>query len=1037
VAVKGSAMRVVPAMAIGAIGAWFLLLPSMRVPPERGAQRLTEGFQKGRWDALYLVARRPAAVVLPKEPTRLTLVLSGPTSLLVRTDAGESQFALGPSPSVLEFVLPEGGRLDLQGANPIRLHEMEIARLSGPPWARLALAVVGALLGGGLALLRRGPWAVALGTLAGLLLVGAALEGCLGGVFLRAAADRFAPCAAIGGLVCSFFLVLCLPKASRKSVVLLPNLPLLFGALALASCLSQVLLLPQPLLIGDPGAYHEIGGRFLKALGGVRGPDDLVEAIEVLRPYGGLVPVGLFYGFLRFLSDEVSTIHAVQALIMAAAVSFLVRAAVRLDGARLGWITGVLALAYPTLPLVCGIVQPEPVILLLWSLSLDRLLSARGSADYRSLGWAGMSFAAGLAFHPQGLWFLLLALLVLLAPFSPRLREEALRRRTAAFFLGVVPVVVATAAGEAFARPAVHVLEERHGFWAYTAPVPLGFWLFLDTDGWQGPVRIVDTRYARGLLEAERADRVRGAAGRVGYTLRFIAQNFGLSVHTVLRNLARLHENPDNPFRRAWILPYGLQVFWHRALVVLFLLSVPLALARGAGALLLPCLILSGTYPLYHIFNKYALPGVPFLLVGAALTIDKLMRDRPKAIALGLLAAGLGGLVSPAELALRGVAPHVALVLVVLLQAAGLGLAFRMSSVQWATKKAERWAVGVAASALLASGFARSWGDPRWRTLSVSLDSPARHEVVPGPEGLARLDAAREAYLLLDLLVPTGDPGGLLLDFEGGLQVPGSQLEATMPPFGLATTRGGLDPRTFRQWWRTRWLKEMGKDGRVALTVRGPGSVRLFGNLATPGLDGVHDGLSLGEWPYLSVYRLMHEGEYRLPRREGLGTTAIMGEWAGRRLPGTLGVRLVTLDESTGGASWETQPVPSESLITGIWARAGRGARAELLVPKGSVGIELSQPSRSWTGAGGEVRFLPTGDYEGWYLVRTEGTPGRPLTIAVRPFQEMSSVQKYFLPGLRTDLPTVPLDWVGLPFVPPARILESTEVPSWRPAVLY
>jgi len=107
-------------------------------------------------------------------------------------------------------------------------------------------------------------------------------------------------------------------------------------------------------------------------------------------------------------------------------------------------------------------------------------------------------------------------------PFAARLARRPARAWTGAFALGLVPVAAATAVGEAWSRPAAYVLEERHGFWAYTARMPLGFWLFVDTDGWQGPLRIDETRYARALFAAEEAGAVRGPMGRAAFTARFI-----------------------------------------------------------------------------------------------------------------------------------------------------------------------------------------------------------------------------------------------------------------------------------------------------------------------------------------------------------------------------------------------------------------------------------------------------------------------------------------------------------------------------------
>ena len=69
----------------------------------------------------------------------------------------------------------------------------------------------------------------------------------------------------------------------------------------------------------------------------------------------------------------------------------------------------------------------------------------------------------------------------------------------------------------------------------------------------------------------------------------------------------------------------------------------------------------------------------------------------------------------------------------------------------------------------------------------------------------------------------------------------------------------------------------------------------------------VDDGLSLGQWPWLSVYRLMHDGEYRLPARQPLsGSRASRVD--GRALPGALGIRLVILDETAGPPPWQAGP---------------------------------------------------------------------------------------------------------------------------------
>jgi hypothetical protein len=83
------------------------------------------------------------------------------------------------------------------------------------------------------------------------------------------------------------------------------------------------------------------------------------------------------------------------------------------------------------------------------------------------------------------------------------------------------------------------------------------------------------------------------------------------------------------------------------------------------------------------------------------------------------------------------------------------------------------------------------------------------------------------------------------------------------------------------------------------------------------------------------------------------------------------------------------------------------------------------------------VRFVPTGEFEGWFVIRTAADIGRPLRLAVVPLQEMSSVPKYFLPELRAETPPIPLDWSALPYTPLARILSAEPAPPWRPARVF
>jgi hypothetical protein len=959
------------------------------LPGHRGAARLTSGFVPGRWDARFLVARGPASLSLPALPLRLTMTLAGPARVRASWDGGTAERALDAEASPWTLDLPRGGDVALDADATLRLHALRLERRAGPS-PRFAALVVHA------------EW------------------------------DRSWPLLTLAVIVIGLAAAALAGRGSPRAPAPSSLLPAVVAAVVLLSCLLQVLTQAQPQIVGDPGAYFDIAGRFRDAL---RAPAALGDSLYDLRPYAGLAFTGSLYGLLRLLRDAASTLYVAHALALAGAVFFLVRAAARAFGSRVAAITGALAALYPTFPVVCGIVQPEPFILLLWCLALDRLVASAQGDPPRRLVPAGLAFAVGLALHPQGIWYLLAAAALWLLPWLPALRQASVRRRAAAFALGVLPVAAATAIGESWAHPATAVLEERYGFFAYTVPYPLGFWLFLETDGWQGPVRLDETRYAREFEAARERGEIRGGLEAWRFTARFVAARAPASLRAILRNLHRLYRRPDNPFHRTWLLPYAWQVPWHQGLVVAFLLAAAL-LARGpAWSAVLPVAMLATTYPLYHIFNKYALPATPFLLLGAAVFIAQVWAAPTPGLALALAAAAIGAFVRPAALVLGGMPVPLARWGLLALQVLGLAGAFFWAARRWSTGLVPRRIGGVAILGLAGALMGSRWDDPSWRAGSVDVAEGPRQEIVLDGAGLDILRTAHESYLAFDLELPDGDPSGLRLEFEGGLVVPGRELQPTMPPFGLATARGGRDPRRFPQWWITPWRAEMSRDGRIGVTLRGNPGSRLAGDVG-PDPAGEHHGLSLGQWPQVSVYRLMHEGEYRLPLHQPIdGGRRTSWRGSGRVIDGTYGVRLVALDDEAGGAKIETEPTAEGDVVVAIWARAGRSFPAEIVAPAGNVRFELGGRG-PWAGSGGELRHVPTGEYEGWYLLRTRVTRAGPVSVTVRPRHEMLSGRKYFLPEVRPE-PPVPADWAGLRQAPAARVDWARDTPNWKPLAVY
>jgi hypothetical protein len=222
----------------------------------------------------------------------------------------------------------------------------------------------------------------------------------------------------------------------------------------------------------------------------------------------------------------------------------------------------------------------------------------------------------------------------------------------------------------------------------------------------------------------------------------------------------------------------------------------------------------------------------------------------------------------------------------------------------------------------------------------------------------------------------------------------------------------------------------------VRLTLQGSSEERLFGSL-DDGEAAVDHGLSLGQWPYTSVYRLMHDGEYRLAVDQPLGGLLRKSRYAGRELPGTWGVRLVTLAEEASRARVLTAPVPesARTIVTAVWGKTSKEGPVLLETAAGALVFRLEDRGTPIRFGAGEARFVATGEGEGWLLLRMKAEAGAPLLLTLRPRQELASPPRFFEPQLRAA-PPIPLDWIGAPYLPVVKIVESRTLP-WRPEAVF
>jgi hypothetical protein len=180
----------------------------------------------------------------------------------------------------------------------------------------------------------------------------------------------------------------------------------------------------------------------------------------------------------------------------------------------------------------------------------------------------------------------------------------------------------------------------------------------------------------------------------------------------------------------------------------------------------------------------------------------------------------------------------------------------------------------------------------------------------------------------------------------------------------------------------------------------------------------------------------MHDGEYRLAVDQPLAGRGRRSRHGGRELPGTWGVRLVTLSEDSF-ARVETPPVPAaaRAIVTSLWGRTPKEGRIALEAGGGETIFRIEDRGAPIRLPGGEARFVATGEAEGWLLLRLRAEAGAPLELTLRPLQEMASPPRFFLPELR-GAPPVPLDWTGVPYLPVVKVKESRAQP-WQPRAVF
>ncbi len=434
--------------------AGLALLPAfvsrLAAPAHHGAHGLTTGFGRGRLDLAGIVSEGSGGSVdLPSEPLILTIGLTGDGPVHLRGEGLEKIVLASETPLSVSLDLPRGGRVLVESLSRIRVLDLFIERTVPPANQMAALLLLGlvAVLFASLGARHAAAAAVLLPMAAW-----GVIQNTLSETFARIALARLGPLVVL--LLILLPLALSIRAAHFGSLRRPSRLAIwaFLGSLALTG--AQLAWFEQPVPIGDPAAYLEMGGKFAHAMTRVTFPFGLGPMFAEVQPYLALPATGLLYGLLSLLGGGLTVIYAAQALAMATAAAALVRICETGMNPRAAGLALALILAHPSFSILPGIVQPEPFVLAAWMLAALLVLRTApddGTAPRQFLG-SGVFLGIGLSLHPQGLSFLLLALALCLAPWAFSLAKRPIR--LLALGLGVSSVLLPVSAARSSVRPA-------------------------------------------------------------------------------------------------------------------------------------------------------------------------------------------------------------------------------------------------------------------------------------------------------------------------------------------------------------------------------------------------------------------------------------------------------------------------------------------------------------------------------------------------------------------------------------------------------
>lgn len=802
---------------------------------------------------------------------------------------------------------------------------------------------------------------------------------------------------------------------------------LVFGVLDLGKGLYFLRHYPQA---APFDIYYNVGLRLMRDLMASRSVGDLGNALRAMKGLAYLAGAGALYGpwailkpgDFQWMREGLAVVDALNLVLAAALVWQWTR---RRFAAAM---TALLWLIFPgyTLNLVRG--YPEPLVVLCFLLSLSAFTLGERRRRWPLYALSGFLFLYSIFIRVQVMPFFMLVAGLLLAAAARRALAPPHRARTIAFLAGAMPVILAWALLRIEVDDPARL--ESFSFHAFQRVYPHGFWLYLDTDGWMGPYSLRQYPFYLALVEAARGEPalLTSSARQWAFAGVYVLRHLDESARTVLINLYRFFAKPTNDYKWDFPYPYGLQV-WVQGLVCLAGLGGLLRARRPdvpQPLLVIYVATFSLLYAISHVEPRYHLPVMAALLMTGGLWLDEARawmahpspprRAVTLALAVALVSALTWWLARLVTTPVWGLIVHHAAVLggavALFVFFHGMGKGEARGSRAAATAVA-----GLAAACVLAVGFT----DVSWhgRRTGLTPGSAFRQRIVLSDEGLRALRSADEAFAVVDLARVDGDQRCLRVDVNGTGHG-GEALFPAMPRFPLATTAGQRDPAWFAQWWAL----PLGVAERQALTAGVDLTLSVSPACRNTGMtlgletflrDGGRDyeGPSFEDWRKVSVYRLLYDGEHRLPvRRPRDAIERRSGRLEeGRWRPMGQDLRIGLLVVRPGGArlEWETAaPRQGGDTTVAFRAESGRGGEALLRVGRAGSAPEVSFPLAArepFTREAGPIRLSysperPGEDRaEGLYLLRVPGSlvrAGEPLRLSVRIPTRLSTEERYF-----------------------------------------